>query len=206
MITKKRCSHCKNEKLTNDFYIDRHSKDNHRCWCIECIKSFNFAPNLNLKEKYCNFCKKTKPINNFHKNRFHTSGYFSRCNECNITYNKHDTLKRRFYQWKSQAKRKCVLFNITVEYLQSLPLICHYTKRELTYEPKCKNTISLDRIDSSKGYTKDNIVFCCSDINFMKNDLNYNEFIENCKLVTANFRKMKWGLDKGPESCIMVAR
>ena len=44
--------------------------------------------------------------------------------------------------------------------------------------------ISIDRIDSKKGYTKDNIHLVCSCINIMKLDHNINTFLELCKIIT----------------------
>ena len=43
--------------------------------------------------------------------------------------------------------------------------------------------ISIDRIDSSKGYTKDNIQLVCASLNNMKMDLKNKHFIQLCKLV-----------------------
>lgn len=37
-------------------------------------------------------------------------------------------------------------------------------------------SVSIERKDSSKGYTKENIVLCISAINTMKNDLTTEEF------------------------------
>jgi hypothetical protein len=47
-------------------------------------------------------------------------------------------------------------------------------------------TASLDRIDSSKGYTKDNIQLVHKDVNIMKNHFDQDYFIEMCKLVVSN--------------------
>jgi len=40
-----------------------------------------------------------------------------------------------------------------------------------------KYNISIDRIDSSKGYTKDNIQLVGSIINIMKNDIKEEDFL-----------------------------
>lgn len=45
-------------------------------------------------------------------------------------------------------------------------------------------TASLDRIDSTKGYTLDNIQWVHKHINVMKMDLDQEYFIKLCKLVT----------------------
>jgi hypothetical protein len=36
--------------------------------------------------------------------------------------------------------------------------------------------VSIDRIESSKGYTKNNTVLCCQSINYMKNDYPIESF------------------------------
>lgn len=51
-------------------------------------------------------------------------------------------------------------------------------------------TASLDRIDSSKGYTPDNIQWVHKDINWMKNHYNESYFIEMCKQIV-NHQKQK---------------
>jgi hypothetical protein len=49
-----------------------------------------------------------------------------------------------------------------------------------------KNTASIDRIDSSKGYEPNNIQWVHKDINMMKNKYDVNYFISMCKLVSIN--------------------
>lgn len=66
--------------------------------------------------------------------------------------------------------------DLNIEYLKSLPLICYYTRRELTFKLNKFNTLSLERKDNSKGYNRDNVVFCCHMANVAKNDLDISEF------------------------------
>jgi hypothetical protein len=47
-------------------------------------------------------------------------------------------------------------------------------------------TASLDRKDSSKGYTKDNVQWIHKTINFMKGQMSDQEFVSWCKLVCTN--------------------
>jgi hypothetical protein len=66
--------------------------------------------------------------------------------------------------------------------------ICPYSGVVLKL-PSSKNnskiyTASLDRIDSSKGYVKDNIQFVSTTINFMKNTLSDEETKEFCKQIS----------------------
>ena len=52
------------------------------------------------------------------------------------------------------------------------------------------HTCSIDRIDSKKEYTLDNIQLVHKDINYMKNRFSQEYFIKMCKLVTNN----RWNL------------
>jgi hypothetical protein len=60
---------------------------------------------------------------------------------------------------------------------------CFYSGRPLAIELRTKslNSLSIDRINSSKGYTPDNIVLCCSIVNIMKLDTPEDEFIRLCR-------------------------
>jgi hypothetical protein len=46
--------------------------------------------------------------------------------------------------------------------------------------------MSIDRINSDKGYTKKNVQLVCADVNVAKNDLKQKDFIKLCKLISKN--------------------
>lgn len=58
---------------------------------------------------------------------------------------------------------------------------CYYTNRPLNINLGFPESISLDRIDSSKGYIKGNVCFCQKKVNTMKNNASVEELIEFCK-------------------------
>lgn len=62
---------------------------------------------------------------------------------------------------------------------------CYYTG--LAFEDAEGKRPSIDRINSNKGYTKDNVVITLGVINLMKRDLELNEFIELCSQVANHF-------------------
>lgn len=104
------------------------------------------------------------------------------------------TLDQKFTQLVNTAsKRKQFNCFISVEHLydvwQNQKGLCAYTKLPLSSEAHQLNTVSLDRVDSNKGYTVDNIQLVCVPINRMK--LNYTEaqFISLCQLVAQNVSK-----------------
>ena len=45
---------------------------------------------------------------------------------------------------------------------------------------------SLDRIDSSKGYTKDNVEFVSTSINYMKNSMSKEDTLELIQIIKSN--------------------
>ncbi len=108
---------------------------------------------------------------------------YRKCNADKIqkTHGKYlESIKGRMVHWKSGAKRRGLEWSVTLEELESIQLICHYTGVPLTKQRHSYYTVSLDRLDSEKGYTKDNVVFCCEFINRMKQELSYDQFIRAC--------------------------
>ena len=62
--------------------------------------------------------------------------------------------------------------------------------REFVWEYNHKYKASLDRIDSSKGYTPNNIQFTTWICNQAKNNLDEVDFIEMCKDVALTEKKL----------------
>jgi len=93
----------------------------------------------------------------------------------------------------NHAKRRKHEFNLTLEDLINLydkqKGLCIYTKQKLTYilgKGVVNTNLSLDRIDSNKGYIKDNIQLTSRAVNIMKSNYTEKEFIDLCKLVSTN--------------------
>lgn len=90
--------------------------------------------------------------------------------------------------YRTRAARRKISFELTHEQFRELTQMnCHYTgmppsfifkKRHATYTYN-----GLDRLNSSIGYTIDNVVPCNGYVNQMKMDIPYNEFIELCALI-----------------------
>lgn len=97
---------------------------------------------------------------------------------------------------KNSAKRRNLNFTVSDEYLQKLlesqNFICPLTGRELImcWDRK-KNTASLDRIDSSKGYEEGNLQWIHVDANIAKNDLSMSDFVKLCEDIVNHRRAEK---------------
>src|SRR5579872_4296674 len=154
--------------------------------------------------KICSTCKLSLDESNFYQGQ-------SKCKKCHLEYaraykkahpdkvkeqrkryntlhkdlilERYGSLEYRFLNWKGGAQRRNILWNLEFKDLEAIPRICFYTGKPLSLDFNQENTISLDRVDSSKGYTKDNVVFCCADINRMKQEFSIDKFLNLCQSV-----------------------
>jgi hypothetical protein len=58
--------------------------------------------------------------------------------------------------------------------------LCYYTGKPMVIGPSERrmHCVSIDRVDSGLGYTRDNVVLCRGIVNLMKNELSIDEFLE----------------------------
>jgi hypothetical protein len=113
---------------------------------------------------------------------------------------KMSSFRAKASHYRSNAKRAGISFDLTFEEATDIfKSNCHYcgsapsnnynvmsTRKSesrrilLNLEKKEDYAVKysgIDRIDSNKHYTKDNVVPCCTTCNFAKNDLPYDKFI-----------------------------
>jgi len=88
---------------------------------------------------------------------------------------------------KTRAKKKGWEHTLTKEdicqmYLQSGGK-CPYTNLDFVLKLNSHLNISVDRIDSSKGYTRENTMIISTWANKAKSNLSRNQFIELCRKV-----------------------
>lgn len=125
------------------------------------------------------------------------NGKTSACKSCcKLNGNMDNFILSRFNNIKCNLKTRKKVgkleFNITPEYIQTLynkNHFCKLTGSDLTYNPKVKlsdNILSIDRIDSNKGYIENNIQLVHKDVNMMKGSLTQERFIELCKMVASH--------------------
>ena len=93
---------------------------------------------------------------------------------------------------KSGAQTRKIKVSVTFQYLWKLFLKqdrkCALTGEPLVFASKYAShdgTASIDRIDSTKGYSKDNVQWVHKDINWMKQSFPQDRFIELCEKVVA---------------------
>lgn len=130
--------------------------------------------------KFCNECRRMKPREEFYVDRARPRGRVSRCKPCYARQSKIDYLTKPWKlltAYKSNAKQRGVEFSLPRKVFESFwGVACHYCGGSV-------ETISLDRIDNTKGYVEGNVVSCCSTCNGMKSALSVATFIGHCKKV-----------------------
>lgn len=105
-------------------------------------------------------------------------------------------LTERFAGLRDRAIRNGLVLDFDKEYLRELWVSqgqkCAISGVEMTtvfYSGRTPSNMSVDRIDSSKGYIKDNVQLVCMAVNQMKSDLTTEELLYYCKRIIDNYGK-----------------
>lgn len=104
--------------------------------------------------------------------------------------------KNLFNTYRNGAKARGYDFRLTVteawEVYQKQKGRCAYTGWKLyfnkTYRDQKNRTASLDRIDSRRGYSKDNVQWVHRDVNKLNKNMEHKAFVDLCVAV-AKYRK-----------------
>lgn len=159
------CSTCSVEKELSEFGVYPNKKLKARCksCCIEATQLWRKGNRSSLSS---------------YKETYYT--------DCDLQ----TAITRRFKYFVSSCKRRNDDVELSVEILQRVFDIqngrCKYTNLPLTTEANKINTMSIDRIDNTKGYTGDNVQLVCHVVNIMKNKHTEDQFIHLCHLVAQN--------------------
>lgn len=149
-----------------------------KCRCLLCNKEF-FKAAAQLTRTHTNACGCSK---NFIGRR-------------NKNFRGYEQIHLSFFnKIIAGAKERNLEFNITIEQIWDLFIKqerrCNLSGLKLYFGKANREntTASLDRIDSSKGYTIDNVQWLHKSVNFIKQNCDDDYFISICKLVADNMR------------------
>jgi hypothetical protein len=169
----------------NTFYKDLLIKKGDSLLCYKCLE---YKPESSFYDRENNSCKTR-------------NGKSQKCSDCTNKANEYwrniekstveGTLRIALIRAKNSCKKRKLEFDLTYDFLLDLlkkqEYKCAITKLELTntnnYEYK---TISIDRINSNFGYTKNNVHLVCWVVNQMKNDMSFGDFINWCNIIVKN--------------------
>lgn len=166
-----------NRKFGKLLAIKRISGGHDSIWLCKCDcgnKCKITASNLKRGAKFCWSCRN----NNLSEKKWNGYG---------------DIPHTFFSKIKRQAENRQLSFDITIEEIWSLFIKqnkkCALSDMDLFFVRKSKSkskvysTASLDRIDSNKGYTLDNVQWVHKDVNIMKNKYDQKYFVEICNRI-----------------------
>lgn len=185
--------------LTDDQFINFFN-----CDCFFCGRSIdnielNGVDRLNndvgYNEQNCVSCCK---MCNYIKFTLDPMVFIMRCEHI-LTYNNlidgelnydliPDHMASGYNYYKNRARDKNLIFNLTEIDYEKLTRDKCYMCGKICNEYH-KNGI--DRYSNKEGYTIDNSRACCTECNYMKNDYEYDEFIERLKKISENIGKNK---------------
>lgn len=196
----KQCKACNKNLPTTDFH--KNGTTTHPlckiCRSMERKKVRN--PRIEGIKK-CARCHITKPSTEFGSDKESLDGISCTCKKCRIdiahkslsTFNGH--MKNIYRDIRNSAKKRNIQVNITLndilDVYESQSHLCKYLNIPMqhSHEVRTKEhkqfiinkwNISVDRIDSKKCYSKDNIQLVCSIINRMKMGFNESFFLLLC--------------------------
>jgi hypothetical protein len=133
---------------------------------------------------------------------------------CNKCFNEHRrsnrmgtevTLKERFLELLRSARyRSSEPCDLDLEHITKLYEKqngkCFYTGFPMEFRKygsgRNMYSVSMDRIDSSKGYTKKNVVLCCFAANSGKNEYSITEYIKICRSVVDREKEILQSISK----------
>jgi len=163
--------------------------------CIKIRDTKKNHPRIVEGTKICSMCKVEQDVINFNSCKTATDGLYPSCKKCAKNSQKKwlesdikNFIKKVYISCKSNCVRrsKDLVFAITEEDILEL----YYkqngkcalsgqilTKIALEDKGINKYNVSIDRINSSKGYTKDNIQLVGAIVNIIKNDMEEKDFI-----------------------------
>ena len=172
----KNCYICKQSLTLDKFYLSKNG--NYNFCCKPCDRKRKAVYRLENKEKIA--LAEFKYMNTERGYVLEViGGIFQR-------YKKKDNRKK----WKPECTKQDIYDELML-YIQDHGRNCEYCKKPWTYKrnlgtlqrgyngrgPKIETNFSVDRLDSTKTYAPDNLVFCCIGCNNRKNQVRLSDIV-----------------------------
>ena len=175
-MDKKTCKICKKSLSLDKFYLSHNGAYNF-C-CTPCDRKRKAVYRLENKEKIAL---------QEHKYKNTERGYVMEV--INGIFYRHKKKNSRL-KWVPECTKQQIYEELML-YIQDHGRNCEYCKEPWTYVrvlgkkgrgfnergPKIETNFSIDRLDSTKTYTLDNLVFCCVGCNLRKNQVRLSDVV-----------------------------
>jgi len=173
-----KCSSCKETKSGFYFPVTIHSYTTIYSWCKECLSSHRKENGV-----YDDIVEKRKKV-------IKDAEFYKKQHEQEVKRHYKDVRIRMLSQCKKRATQKAIAFNLTREDL-IIPKYCPILQVEL----KTGNRVSygcspsIDRIDNSRGYERDNIQIISMKANTMKSNATPEQLMMFAEWVIKTYNK-----------------
>jgi len=176
----KTCCKCKEPRLLTEFCNNKSRKDGKNPQCKPCDKLYRTKnrPKLSAKKKQYHLDNK-ELINKKQREYYHSNKDLINSQNTRYLNNPKSWAKRMLNKSKERALESGVEHSISLEDID-IPKLCPYLGVELTFligSGQLPTDASIDRIDSSKGYVKDNIQIISRLSNTMKSNATRSQLI-----------------------------
>lgn len=163
------------------------------CGCLPKQKTFHLNKSLrkydengNLIGHVCQCCKRMLPIDNYYKDSSTADGFSWICKYCQI-----HSLQARYQTYKQSAKKRNLEFDLTREEFNEITSKSCYYCGDYSGDFLGEQYCGIDRVDSSIGYIKENMVPCCTTCNRMKLDHSVDEWVFKMKQILEHLNYQK---------------
>jgi hypothetical protein len=157
----KTCNKCNILKPVEDYAFERNGKDGRKACCKDCL----------------NNCKRKRREN------LDIDGLIGRM----LSHTKSSSIKREVIDSIRNKDNTRFEYSLTKEIIKNIIKLqdnkCIYTNVNFVWKYGDKNMASIDRIDSSKGYVKDNIQLVLKSVNIAKSNMTEDQFYKFRKLL-----------------------
>ena len=172
---RKTCTTCNVEKYITEFYKKKNGTHGVRSICKTCMNAYQKARQSTLNNKRstepkkCTLCHEIKDAEHFGSCTHTSDGLQSHCNAChNIRIKEwrdnqtpEQYIRYIYAQARHRAKKSGIPFELVFDDVMNIwndqRGLCALTGVQMTHKSAGLYNGSVDRIDSSKGYTVDNI-------------------------------------------------
>jgi hypothetical protein len=133
-------------------------------------------------KRQCNKCGLVLSTDHFYVNT-HYGTFDHTCHTCRCS-GAVKTVEARFQRMRALRLGPITLDQLKAKWDQQQG-ICYYSGERMTFAGGDDTLVSVDRIDSNLGYTNENTVLCCYQVNIMKNTTEKEKFVLWCKRVAS---------------------
>lgn len=188
------CSRCDVTKTCDEFTKDKNRRGGKSIYCRDCMKEINKIIRKRNNEQRTEYNRQYRAVHREEYREWERENYKKRSEERRSQAKswrekRHGTIKMMHLAARLRARKKQISYELSPEFidviLSSQGDKCVLTGLDFVYESDSEYKVrpfapSLDRKDTSKGYSLDNIQIVCIIANKARNEYSMEIFDQMC--------------------------